>query len=666
MIAITNKSIPLFIFLILISLTCIHETTAQSPQNDANSGQDAPGATQEYVYGEFNNPIPIDLDTIYQATIGTSFQSYEGGTDIDDQFYIDAIGVEGRLSITLTSSGSISPVPSIQLYYLTSNDHIGGITDTQEKNPNSIIFSLPIIRNDPIGIEIIYGGESLDYQFQFTFNAETWSQNDGGFGTDVPGIESSNGSLWQDLEKIPMINLQQTYTGHAGSGYVTSNGAMDREDYYKLSLSETGFLGVSVTVTAQSFTGVYGGDNRFIVFAVGDEESYYWDFYGLLGFGSSQFFYPILEPGEFLIGGSYASHNVTYTFTTTFEPHVFTPQNDGSSGKDAIPWAEGPVHEFGSIEGAIGNKVYDINGYNDTTDGYYIPNIYNGTVDINVEFLDYYNSDAYLDIKILMDTCGGFSDPERPAVIEDRLAVNYTSTLNDTQKSFKTPVSECNNRFDSNYLLIIKSEHPYISYRITINFTPASNDTITESKESTELQLDMPNLAGFALGLFMGLVIFGTVIKGRIISTMGKEIYSKESLELLKEVFGESAFSYLMISENFSDEEVTGEKLPVTFPTELLKEKLLLHPIRLALFKLLEDGLSRNSSEIKHQLGVSWGELGNAAKALVEMGYLRISDQFSDGNRRQMMCLEPSGITKYHYLVDLLTEYLDTDGGGTE
>lgn len=95
------------------------------------------------------------------------------------------------------------------------------------------------------------------------------------------------------------------------------------------------------------------------------------------------------------------------------------------------------------------------------------------------------------------------------------------------------------------------------------------------------------------------------------------------------------------------------------FPPELLKEKFLLHPVRLAIFKILTNNIQMSSSELRLRLGISWGDYSSHTKALTKTGYIRLEDKMIDGLKKQVISLELSGITKYRYLVGLISEYLD-------
>jgi len=94
---------------------------------------------------------------------------------------------------------------------------------------------------------------------------------------------------------------------------------------------------------------------------------------------------------------------------------------------------------------------------------------------------------------------------------------------------------------------------------------------------------------------------------------------------------------------------------------ELIKEKILIHPTRLLLFKYLELGIPMISSELRDSIGISWGEFSNHSKILSELGYIELSKKFENGSLRQTMRLTQEGIEKHHEIVEMLREYIGND-----
>jgi DNA-binding transcriptional ArsR family regulator len=84
-----------------------------------------------------------------------------------------------------------------------------------------------------------------------------------------------------------------------------------------------------------------------------------------------------------------------------------------------------------------------------------------------------------------------------------------------------------------------------------------------------------------------------------------------------------------------------------------------MHPVRLAILKLLAGEDKMRSVEIKHILDISWGEYGNHLKSLEEKGYVELVDEFNeDGHVSQTAYIMEAGRTEFLELLELLKKFV--------
>lgn len=97
-------------------------------------------------------------------------------------------------------------------------------------------------------------------------------------------------------------------------------------------------------------------------------------------------------------------------------------------------------------------------------------------------------------------------------------------------------------------------------------------------------------------------------------------------------------------------------------PHELKEYRYLMHPVRLSIMKLLYKNYNLTSTDIKHQLNISWGEYSSHISSLVKHGFISTKDGFHNGIKVNIVLLEEMGRKEYESLFELLKEFLEDDG----
>ncbi|MHA2172436.1 MAG: winged helix-turn-helix domain-containing protein [Candidatus Kariarchaeaceae archaeon] len=108
------------------------------------------------------------------------------------------------------------------------------------------------------------------------------------------------------------------------------------------------------------------------------------------------------------------------------------------------------------------------------------------------------------------------------------------------------------------------------------------------------------------------------------------------------------------VDERYKDQNYRNQ-----IPQEFLTCRYLMHPVRLAILKLLAGEDKMRSVEIKHILDISWGEYGNHIKSLEEKGYVELVDEFNeDGHVSQTAYIMEAGRTEFLELLELLKKFV--------
>ena len=84
-----------------------------------------------------------------------------------------------------------------------------------------------------------------------------------------------------------------------------------------------------------------------------------------------------------------------------------------------------------------------------------------------------------------------------------------------------------------------------------------------------------------------------------------------------------------------------------------------MHPVRMAMLKLLVDTPQYTTTALKKELGVNWNDFNNHLKSLEKKGYIHLELNFVEENVGQLVTIEPSAIPQFEALREVLTQFLD-------
>lgn len=129
--------------------------------------------------------------------------------------------------------------------------------------------------------------------------------------------------------------------------------------------------------------------------------------------------------------------------------------------------------------------------------------------------------------------------------------------------------------------------------------------------------------------------------------------------DVIKGIFGGLAESYYVIGANFILKKKISEDLEKVIPQELYNYKFLLHPMRLAMCRILIEQTKVPTKELRELMGVSWSDLSTHTRAMNDKSFIHIEEIVVDGKFIQMISLEPSGLEQYQNLTQILLEVID-------
>ncbi|OLS27004.1 MAG: hypothetical protein HeimC2_13470 [Candidatus Heimdallarchaeota archaeon LC_2] len=169
----------------------------------------------------------------------------------------------------------------------------------------------------------------------------------------------------------------------------------------------------------------------------------------------------------------------------------------------------------------------------------------------------------------------------------------------------------------------------------------------------------------------LGYIIGGIVL---IISTLGSGYYfvkqrnlkrlsgllpNKVTKETLRLIFNGNTSKYLYLTAGFH-KIPDDQNFEARVPKEMFEYKFLMHPVRLAIMKILVEDNSITSRELKTQLGLTWGEVGHHLPNLKKNKLVEIEEHFVDGITMQTVIITQTGISQYESLVKILQEFLSS------
>ncbi len=276
-------------------------------QNDANGSQDS----------DVDHPIPVQLNTVYNATIGNGHVDWEGRLDTLDYFAIDLPG-QGYLTVNF----SILLGQQISISLGVENDYGSLVYSQYLSDEEEMTFDAPIGVAGNYFLTVLGFGENITYQFSLTFTLATIPpQNDAGSGHDADAITGIQ------------ITPYGKYQGTVGNGLLSDDGTLDYLDLYTFTVNETDTFFFNLTFS--------GPDERFLFLTLilygknGDEMDF------ILSLGAFETFSQdshILGSGNYVIEISSSSTNVTYEFGIRPQHPPSTPTtttNSSSSTNNA-------------------------------------------------------------------------------------------------------------------------------------------------------------------------------------------------------------------------------------------------------------------------------------------------------------------------------------------
>ncbi len=110
--------------------------------------------------------------------------------------------------------------------------------------------------------------------------------------------------------------------------------------------------------------------------------------------------------------------------------------------------------------------------------------------------------------------------------------------------------------------------------------------------------------------------------------------------------------------ETLEVEESGIESSEFEFPTELLKHKRLLHPVKLAILNLLAKHYRLATSDVRRLLGIPWGNLETHLNSLRSANLIEQRVEFVGDKARQILYLTPEGTQNYSAVTTALQKII--------
>jgi DNA-binding MarR family transcriptional regulator len=128
---------------------------------------------------------------------------------------------------------------------------------------------------------------------------------------------------------------------------------------------------------------------------------------------------------------------------------------------------------------------------------------------------------------------------------------------------------------------------------------------------------------------------------------------------VIKTIFGSSTDSYYIIGANFISKKRISSELDKVIPSELYDHKFLLHPMRLAMCRILIEHTTVPTVKLREMMGVSWSDLSTHTRAMNYKNLIHIEEVVDNDKFVQVISLEPSGLQQYQKLTQILLEVID-------
>jgi DNA-binding MarR family transcriptional regulator len=685
-----NKIQIIFCFILLIfTFTLNHHTQTEVTAVELNN------------HPTSEDPIHIELGKEYTGQLGNMIEDESGEIgDGLDQYLLNANSItEGYLSLEVSfleydyvdelSVNLSYDLEDINQNYGTENYPL------YQFNGNNTNAAVPIARSDPVSVKfniwqpccnyqmsvIPEHLEKVTYTFRFTFEESVIpSQNDFGSGSDVSDYT---------YENIPTITFSETYSGEFGHGLLNNDGFLDTGDFYRIETTTSGYLHFDLTLIPHDENAAFWNGDGYATFY--HYEMRRFEVHIIEKEGDERVFveapdeqFPVYGPGTHLLyfdlnPGYGLSGYFQYTFSVSFLSDPSIAQSieiDGTYPSDApdVPLSVfyNPYNQVNeTLHGSLGTKLFSpYTDEADLADTYRFSRLTAGEVLLDIQLsetsVDFTSILAEIFI-ISPEQCYESQDDDQPMktkVIRTSTVVEFT--LPDPSQCIN-PLLNLNsltltNGMFSGFDIAIRlrfggsviSAAEYLSYQLTLNAstltnTETINDTVNQNSIDSELNLRLnPLLAMSLITVAAGGVGFYQYKTSPRVQALGIKRH------LRKIIASGSLASFIFGTTKEKEINILGD-----VPNELINEKFILHPIRLAMLKLLAINPGVTPSELKKTLDISWGAYSSNIKALEDRGLCLMKDEVINNSFKQVIKITPQGISKYNYITELLAQYLD-------
>ncbi|MCE7733496.1 MAG: hypothetical protein GPJ54_01370 [Candidatus Heimdallarchaeota archaeon] len=195
----------------------------------------------------------------------------------------------------------------------------------------------------------------------------------------------------------------------------------------------------------------------------------------------------------------------------------------------------------------------------------------------------------------------------------------------------------------------------------------STSDHVNPNEDLTFPTLN-PWFVGIVLTSIVSFASIGLFLKTKSILGKTSQLISgndlahqlpKNTKNIIGRIFGSSADSYYIIGANFISKRKISTELDKVIPHELYDYKFLLHPMRLAMCRILIEHTTVATKKLREMMGLSWSDLSTHTRAMKDKNLIHIEESTEDGKFVQVISLEPLGVINYQKLTQILLEVID-------
>lgn len=278
------KSRTLLLGLLILSIAGFSRN-AMASQDDAGSGADAPD--------DYQNAISIALGVWYDGSVGDNLTNVDGDDDNHDNFKVTLSTGFIRVTVGITNTEVVS-LATVEIL----KDGFIVAFETIWYDDGNVSFVAPVLTAGDYVVQVKSYSNLVNYRFKVDHFSGSYGQDDGGSGRDA------------ELLSPVDIQLDTTYTGNLGNGHVESDGLLDDDDYFKVSLPGMGYLNLSVTFIIDGSDFFDATSLTFEYKTIVTESEY-------SSFGNIQMSTPIASGGDYFIKFDSFGWNITYAILAT-------------------------------------------------------------------------------------------------------------------------------------------------------------------------------------------------------------------------------------------------------------------------------------------------------------------------------------------------------------